>query len=1283
MKIDPVKPRKILNKAFLKIKPHRSEIEKFKAQFHLMCSEINEKESEEFHKNLVIKFLNNTWYSPGHFINTKGKTDLVIYTGKDAKSKAGVLIEAKKPTNRYEMPTPKNLNCKALQELVLYFLRERITGGNLGITYLIVTNIYKWYIFEAKVFDRNFAQNEELIRLFKEFEEKRLSETNTDFFYKKIASPAIEKINSPIEFTYFDLREYEKVVHSKNKENDNRLIALYKILSPEHLLKLPFANDSNSLDKPFYSELLHLIGLTEVKIKNKKLIRRNEAGKRNRASLIENAIGQLESHDKISRLENPLNYGETYESQLFNVALELVISWINRILFLKLLEAQLKKYHKGDKNFSFLNTKTISDFDQLDELFFSVLACEPEKRKTSIQEKYARVPYLNSSLFEPTELEHNTIFISNLSDGLELPIKQSTVLKDASGKKKAGKLNAIQYLFEFLDAYDFTSEGKEEIQEENKRLINASVLGLIFEKINGYKDGSFFTPGFITMYMARETVHRAVIRKFNETKGTQCKTLTELYNSIDDQKEANQIINSLKVCDPAVGSGHFLVSVLNELIALKSYLKILTGRDGRILRDYHVEVENDELVVTDIDGNLFEYHPKNPESQRVQEALFHEKETLIENCLFGVDINPNSVKICQLRLWIELLKNAYYKTTPPRKYGPPLLQGGELETLPNIDINIKCGNSLVSRYPLDADLKKALSKSRFGIENYRAAVMTYRNAQNKEQKREMEKLIDKIKIDFKTEISLNDKRVKQLSKLRGELFELTNQNQLFAKTKTEISNWQKEVKKRTLKINALETELDEIKNNRIYKNAFEWRFEFPEVLNEDGDFTGFDIVIGNPPYIRQEEIKEQKKFLKEYYQNYTGASDLYIFFVEKGFDILRQDGNFNYIMPNKWMQAEYGITLRNYLHKIQIQQIIDFGDLKVFDEATTYPCILSGAKSPPKDSIKTVSVKTINFGNGFEEYINSNMQQIEMEGLNTETWIISSKAEQNLIFKLKTNYTNLFDYIGGKSYRGILTGLSEAFIIDEETKFKLIKEDKNSAQLICPFLLGRNIKPYTNPEVKKYLILIPKGFTIRKNLDPENPYFLNEPMHRYGDMHPDAAWEWFKTNYPAIANYLLPFKKKAELRTDKGDFWWELRACDYYNEFVKPKIMYQKFQVKPCFIYDKTGLFCNDSMWIIPTNDKILLSVLNSKLGWWLISKFCTAIQNGYQLIWKYFRQIPIAVADKKQSAKINELLGQILALKKQSPKADTSALEAEIDQLVYQLYGLTEEEIALVENSL
>ena len=553
MQPKPLKPRKAINKAFLKIKPNRPEIERFKTNLIELLDRTNDTESEEFHKNLVSDFLKRTYYEPNHFINTKGRNDLVIHNGNKASTTVGVIIEAKKPTNRAEMVTREKLNTKAFQELVLYYLRERITHKNLEVKYLVVTNINEWFIFDSNTFEKLFAQNKALVKQFHDFEGGRLAGKTTDFFYREIAEPFINTLTQEIEFTYFDIREYEKPLRNNNPKDDNILIALFKLLSPEHLLKLPFANDSNSLDKRFYGELLHIIGLSETKEGSKKLIARNKAGERNTGSLLENAIIQLDSLDKINRLDNPLHFGATQEERLFNVGLELAITWINRILFLKLLEAQLRSYHKGDKSYEFLSIKKIEDYDDLNSLFFQVLARKHSERNEDVKDVFAKVPYLNSSLFEPTDIEHGTLFISNLRDDKTIPIYSATVLKTDNGKKRSGNLSTLEYLFEFLNAYDFSSEGSEEIQEDNKTLINASVLGLIFEKINGYKDGSFFTPGFITMYMCRETIRKAVVQKFNETKGWGCKDIDSLYDKIEDREEANRIVNSLKICDPAVG----------------------------------------------------------------------------------------------------------------------------------------------------------------------------------------------------------------------------------------------------------------------------------------------------------------------------------------------------------------------------------------------------------------------------------------------------------------------------------------------------------------------------------------------------------------------------------------------------------------------------------------------------------------------------------------------------------------------------------------------------------
>ncbi|MAN87413.1 MAG: type II restriction endonuclease [Algoriphagus sp.] len=1276
-----LKPKQSLNKAFLKVKPNRSAIESFKTNLLQLVDRINESESEEFHKNLVIDFLKKTYYDPSHYINTKGRNDLVIHIGEKAKSSVGVIIETKKPTNKSEMLSRENINSKALQELVLYYLRERITQKNLEVKHLLVTNIHEWFIFDAQIFDRHFAQNKGLVKQFEDFESGRLAEIKTDFFYKNIAEPAIEKVKDQITFTHFDIRDYNKPLRNQDKKDDSKLIALFKLLSPEHLLKLPFANDSNSLDKRFYSELLHIIGLTETKQGGKKLIERSAKGKRNSGSILEDAIIQLDSLDKISQLDKPSHYGNSLEERLFNVGLELSITWINRILFLKLLEAQLISYNKGDKSFAFLNKKNIHDWDDLNSLFFQVLAKKTEDRNEDVKEIFAKVPYLNSSLFEPTFLEQKTIMVNFLKNEKTIPVISSTVLKDVHGKKLNGELTTLEYLFRFLDAYDFASEGSEEIQEDNKTLINASVLGLIFEKINGYKDGSFFTPGFITMYMCRETIRKAVIQKFKEAKGWEVENLEQLYDKIDDRNEANELVNSLKICDPAVGSGHFLVSALNEIIAVKNDLKILQDRSGKRLKEYQVEVVNDELIVTDEDGELFEYHPNNKESQRIQETLFHEKQTIIENCLFGVDINPNSVKICRLRLWIELLKSAYYKdpitltgNSSPVCYadsdevrdeyrdlrGSENLKGQrELETLPNIDINIKCGNSLVSRFGLEEDLSQALKKSKFSIDAYRIAVDRYRNAESKEEKREMENLINAIKSDFRSEIANNDPKVKRKAKLGGELYNLTMQTGLFEESAKEKKARLAKIDKVSKELEKLETEIEEIKANQIFENAFEWRFEFPEVLNVEGDFVGFDVVIGNPPYIRQEEFSSLKPYLQGRYQTYAGTADLYVYFVELSMNLLKDTGNFVFIIPNKWMRAGYGKAMRNYVKGFSIQEILDFGDLQVFEEATTYPLIIGLEKNIPIDKFTAVNLETLDFPLGMESYLAENRIEVLEEGLADDGWTLTDSKAQKLISKLKSQGVPLSEYVDGKIFRGVLTGLNEAFVIDQETKDRLMAEDPKSEEIIKPFLAGRDIKRYQQPKSDKFLIFTRRGIEIE--------------------------------NYPAILSYLEGFRKSLEPKPKDfkgtnwpgrkpGSYkWYEIQdAVDYYEEFEKEKIIYPNICKRPEFAFDDSSKYTNQKCFIISHFDFGFLGILNSKITYFLFEQILPKLRGGFlEPSYLFFKDFPIL---KDETGRIDLLVEQILEAKKQNPTSDTSTLEAEIDQLVYELYGLSEDEIGIVE---
>ena len=1197
MELHLLRPKKALNKAFLKVKPNRTEIQNFKANLIQLLDRINDTESEEFHKNLVIDFLKKTYYDPNHFINTKGRNDLVIHNGPESNSTVGVIVEAKKPTNKSEMVTTEKLNTKAFQELVLYYLRERITHKNLEIKHLVITNINEWFIFEATTFDRLFAQNKNLVKQFNDFEGGRLADTKTDFFYKQIAEPFIAEITTPVEFAYFNLQDYQNPLRNDDKSDDNKLIALFKLLSPENLLKLPFANDSNSLDKRFYSELLHIIGLTETKEGSKKVIGRNKEGERNTGSILEDAIIQLDSLDKISRLERPGQFGNSHPERLFNVALELTITWLNRILFLKLLEAQLITYHKGDKSYSFLNLDKIKNYDDLNSLFFQVLAKKSDDRNPDVKALFEKVPYLNSSLFEPSDIEHATLFISNLKDDKPIPIISSTVLKNDQGKKRTGELSTLEYLFEFLNAYDFSSEGSEEIQEDNKSLINASVLGLIFEKINGYKDGSFFTPGFITMYMCRETIRKAVVQKFNETKNWECKDLIELYDKIEDRKEANEIVNSIKICDPAVGSGHFLVSALNEMIAVKNDLKILQDREGKRLKEYQVEVVNDELIITDEEGELFEYNPSSKESQRIQETLFHEKQTIIENCLFGVDINPNSVKICRLRLWIELLKNAYYKNTT------------ELETLPNIDINIKCGNSLVSRFAIDADLKQALKKSKWTIDSYRIAVDTYRNAESKEQKREMERLIADIKSDFRSEISLNDPKVKKLRKLSGDLFQMTNQQQLFDMSKKEKAVWNKTATKLTEETKKLEAEIEEIKANKIFENAFEWRFEFPEVLNDNGDFVGFDAVIGNPPY--SSKVSTETKAISKFYNHVEYKCDPYALFIERCCQITNHSKIICLITPLTYLTNYYYYLLRRFLIDNKLLEKTIVFDGLVFEEANVDTSIIMLSNNTSRQTFEWSKIEPQKLNNPnfvSRKYVNIQMEnRYELFEFISHEWDeIKKKRKRNTVPLKKLRKISL-----GMKLKG-----NDNFVVNE-------KDD-------------------SHPD----LIVFGKDINFFAPLDMNHYFSWNDSVKIGGTQNYQVYEHKTKILIQAIRN--LSLERRIVATIDENASF---------------------------FVGTVNGLTPIESELDFIKDEHFLLAIINSNL----LNAYFKSQYTTISLTAAFLGELPIKIVSDFTQNQIGQIVRELM---QENDELHRIKLINQIDQLVYQLYDLTEEEIAIIENS-
>jgi type I restriction-modification system DNA methylase subunit len=471
---------------------------------------------------------------------------------------------------------------------------------------------------------------------------------------------------------------------------------------------------------------------------------------------------------------------------------------------------------------------------------------------------------------------------------------------------------------------------------------------------------------------------------------------------------------------------------------------------------------------------------------------------------------------------------------------------------------------------------------------------------------------------------------------------------------------------------------DEVK--RI--NPFDWSKEFEPVMAAGG----FDVVIGNPPYVRQEILGPQfKEYAKGHYETYAGTADLYVYFFEKGHKLLRKEGYFGIICANKFMRSNYGKSLRTFLStKSKLVQIIDFGELPVFQNAATFPAIfLTQNLSPKEQNFTYAPVKELNFSS-LEEEVKTIGQNLNSASLKDNVWTLTNISETGIIEKLNSLGVPLGKYINQEIFLGLKTGLNKAFVIDEKTKLKLIQQDVKNSDIIKPFVIGDEIRKYRINSHRKYLILIPKGWTNKLSGDTKN------------------KWKWLQENYPSIAQYLIPSLEEGEKRGDKGDYWWELRACDYLSEFEKPKIIFPDIAKESRMTFDTTGVYVGNTGYILPRNDLYLLGLLNSKLIFNYYKRISTVIgdaDKGGRLRW--FRQdvfkIPIRTinfsdpVDKARHDRMVALVTQMLDLNKKLPdvrldhekkmlQGQIDTTDRQIDTLVYELYGLTEEEIKVVE---
>jgi len=585
----------------------------------------------------------------------------------------------------------------------------------------------------------------------------------------------------------------------------------------------------------------------------------------------------------------------------------------------------------------------------------------------------------------------------------------------------------------------------------------------------------------------------------------------------------------------------------------------------------------------------------------------------------------------------------------------------------------------VSRFAIDADLSHALKKSKWSIDSYRIAVNTYQNAESKEQKRQIEKLIADIKSDFRSEISLNDPKLKKLRKLSGDLFTMTNQTQLFDMGKKEKADWNKKMLQLTEETKKIETEIEEIKANKIFENAFEWRFEFPEILNDDGEFVGFDVVIGNPPYIRQEEFSDLKPYLKSRFKIYNSISDLLTYFVELSYDILKSSGTFQFIISNKFTRANYGSVMRKFLlENTTLTHFIDFSGIPVFDEATVDAAILGFDKKTSSNSyFEYANIPKENIDiQDFDSYLNKIIISFNQETLSENSWAFENQDVLVIKQNVAAKGIPLKDWDITINY-GLKTGLNDAFVIDGVKKSELIEQDPKSAEIIKPLLRGRDIFKWKADFANLWLIYIPWHF----------------PLHNDKSIQGNSktAENAFSEKYPAVYAHLEKYKKNLSNR-NKAETgiryeWYCLQrfGSNYWQDFEKPKIIYPNMtKFLPFFLDFEDKYYHNDkSFHLVADRIYWLGAFLNSKLFKYCFQDNFPELLGGTRELRKvFFDKIPVMQISEEQELPFKLLINEILSIQKQNAISDTTDLENQIDQLVYQLYNLTDEEIKIIEAS-
>jgi len=891
-----------------------------------------------------------------------------------------------------------------------------------------------------------------------------------------------------------------------------------------------------------------------------------------------------------------------------------------------------------------------------------------------IDEYFADIPFLNGGLFEclDTEITNNNqksyIRIDGFSDRADNVLKvpdelflsdkeQNVDLNEIYGTQN--KSYQVRGLLSILNRYKFTVAENTPIEEEVA--LDPELLGCVFENLLAsynpetkttarHETGSFYTPREIVDYMIDESLLAYLINELphstnEEKKDSEYKLRSLLYYTDEDypytSDEADILINAidnLKVIDPACGSGAFLMGLLLKIVY------ILHKLDPHNTKWKQQQIDNIKKLIEYIRHTVNDPKIREENIQKLEESIYDIEQTfdefdfdysrklfLIEHCIYGVDIQPIAIQITKLRLFISLLVDQYPQ---PRK--PNL----GIRALPNLETNLVAANSLI---PLELENQMDIFHSI--LENYISKIKAfhkeYFSTRNRKDKLELKAREQKLRIEFSEE----------LKKLAFPIQEAED-----------IANW------------------DPYSVNSIAP------FFNPTIMF---GLTNFNIVIANPPYVRQENITYKDLLKKSGYQIFNSTSDLYTYFYELAYNLLSENGIATLITSNKWLRAKYGTKLRQFLKQnTKLQILIDFGGYKVFKSSTvdTNIILFIKAKPEPGHSFNFVNIPANLKPESLSQFLYNNMQTIQQNTLEANSWTLADNSILNLKTKIEKAGKPLKDW-DVNIYYGIKTGCNEAFIIDTPTKETICKADPKSQEILKPILRGRDIHKYYYKWAGLWLIIIPSGWTNKNkpdNIDAEHFIKLCYPV----------VYNYLKTKGDAIENKIVKVRGKGLYdRDDKGDYWWELRDCSYYNEFNKNKIIWPEIGLNGSFTYDNKQFYTSKTGYIMTGENLIyILAILNSKLFDFYFNLISSNLSQKATMYFKiYIEQFPIPIYQKTDTTlELEKLVKDILKIMPtidnyQTQKNVTFEISEylnRIDSLVYKLYGLNEEDIKVITNT-